>query len=204
MYCKLAHPMTILYRFPTGELLLRQHYDCKVGLVMCDNYLELTQLQYMKCAGLVNLLPITSASIMTHYRSNIRLINVSINNGHVNSMFGWYGAENYTPSNIITCDTFMRSGVTLTQSHTAGDTIIRIPYSLLEFFSMADADHQHYAHGDVIMTGDGRKHIINFKSKILLVCLYLQNIIPRELITHIVLTACHSYKNDDYVLYLGL
>ena len=105
----------------------------------------------------------------------------------------WYSGTVYDPTRTITQNTFM---------HSDGITIVSIPYSLLEFFSMKPYAGSVYRL--MLKRVNGYEHVMQFKRKMMLAIVGLMWLVPRELAEYIVVTACHSYKDHDYVTYLEL
>ncbi len=202
MYSQLKCAVTIVYRFPTGELLLcqhcrdfdsktQQHCDGKTGLAMCDIDLDLRQFQHMT-PGTRYSTPITHASIDARPLShNVREVCVS----HASHEYtvNWHGAARHDPNRVVTRNTFVH-----------GNTIVAIPHSLHEFFAMQYRERGLCGHNDVIKTGLGTRHVTNFKSKMILAIAWLRMEVPYELVSHIVMMSCHAYKDHDYVSYLEL
>ncbi len=180
MYRTLDCPATIVYRFPTGELLLR--HGCNeddVYLYICDSSLELHQLQVVVQLTDRVLPLITSASIRAigcpqPYTCEIY---VSYLNSTEDDVLYWHYPENYDPNRVVTHDTFIWSD----------GTIVKIPHSLRDFFSIGD-----YA------------CILEFKHKMLLARSCLLREVPGELASCIVAMSCHAYKNYNCASYLDL
>lgn len=201
MYCMFIHPINIAHRFRTGELLLESiypHNNSVISVMMCDCYLQVDQLWYH---GIEELESITDACIervTTNSLGDYYSINISTCDGGKYSV-RWYNSQNYNELRVVHCDTFIRK-----------NTIVQIPHSLSEFFSIKPyhyyvTDHHKFKNEAVSSVGNGHKLIAYFKCKMLMVCVVLSrlNVIP-ELQSLIVLAACHSYKNHDYSHYLNL
>ncbi len=195
MYCRFKCPITIAHRFPTSELLLCIHHDDRIATALCYNNLEVGQLQYVSHVMMASQL-VTQATISREYRQHSTDIIVSYVNSTLNHGTSRYCTSNYTPDYVIACDALIY-----------GDNVlVKIPHSLSEFFSISNhsVDECHFTHDDAVDVNTGVKRIALFKCKMILARAHLLVIMLRELVEYIILDACHSYKNYDYLTYLEL
>jgi len=197
MYCKLKNPMSIVYRFNTGEVLLSVlggdgHW---FGISICNCYVWANRLSSDVGLGMGHGTPIKSATITQTLGCGIYGIDMVCFDGLTRTV-GWWSGGKYDANRDIMCDVFM---------HSDSVTIVSIPHSLPDFFLIGPVgEFISVVRGSMLMRGNGYERIIQFKCKMLLVIIALSQLVPQELVAYMVIDACYAYKNHDYVEYLQL
>lgn len=187
MYCKFNQPADIIYRFYSGEVLLRvQRSDSESIIVMCDGDLTVTTLYYV---GMIAMYasPIATAHLV--HQGSWQHIEVLYSDGGIGTLY-WTSSKIY--------DTARLAAYTILAHHSY---LTKIPHSLVDFFTPSYINgHKHQC---VVEAGDGVVRIAKFKYRMVM-CIHAlahNNLLP-ELRSQIVLEACHRYKNIDYAMHV--